>query len=98
LLGLGNVLRDQGERAEALAAYRQSSDIAQRLADQAPGNAGWQVDLLWSHWRLAEFGDNACRRWRLIVDGLRALAAENRLTAEQANWLPIAKAALRTCA
>jgi len=56
------------------------------------------VDLLWSHWRLAEFGDNACRRWRLIVDGLRALAAENRLTAEQANWLPIAKAALRTCA
>ncbi|PPQ37426.1 hypothetical protein CCS01_03515 [Rhodopila globiformis] len=97
LIGSGNVLLAEGARDEALAAYRQSRDIAQRLAEKDPGNAGWHVDLLWSHWRLARQGDDACRRWGLIVNGLKALAANNRLTTYQAGFLPVAEAELRKC-
>jgi hypothetical protein len=38
-------------------------------------------------------GDEPEKRWQFVVERLRALKAENRLTAEQANnWLPAAEA------
>jgi len=42
---IGDVLRSQGNLSDALASYRASMDIAQRLAQADPGNAGWQRDL-----------------------------------------------------
>ena len=52
------------------------------------------MDVLWSHWRLANHGDDPARRWSLIVTTLRKLKAEDNLTAEQAKWLPQAEARL----
>ncbi len=42
---VGDVLRAQGNLTEAPNAYRASLDIAEKLAAQDPGNAGWQRDL-----------------------------------------------------
>jgi hypothetical protein len=42
------------------------------------------VAVLWS---LAENGDDHARRFAFIVVTLRKLKDENRLTAEQAEWL-----------
>ena len=39
---VGNVLRDQGDLAGALAAYRESLQARRRLAEADPSNAGWQ--------------------------------------------------------
>ena len=41
----GNILRDQGDLAGALAAYRESLQVSRRLAEADPSNAGWQRDL-----------------------------------------------------
>ncbi|MDZ4799362.1 MAG: tetratricopeptide repeat protein, partial [Bryobacteraceae bacterium] len=46
---LGNVLRDQGDLAGALVAYRESLQVSQRLAQADPSNADWQRDLSVSH-------------------------------------------------
>lgn len=91
---IGDVLVEQGKRDEALQAFRDSLAIADRLAQADPANVQWQVDLLWSHWRLAWRGDEPARRWQLIVTTLRKLKAEDKLTAEQATWLPLAEAEL----
>ena len=40
---------------------------------------------------LASAGDEAVRRWTLIVETLRGLTAANKLTAEQNQWLPVAE-------
>jgi tetratricopeptide (TPR) repeat protein len=88
---IGGVLVAQGDRAGALTAFRDSLAIAQRLAQADPGNAEWQVDVLWVNWRLASAGDEPARRWGMIVGGLRSLAANDKLTAEQAGWLSVAE-------
>ncbi len=41
----GDVLRDQGDLAGALAAYRESLAVRRRLAEADPSNASWQRDL-----------------------------------------------------
>ncbi len=84
----------QGALAAALTSYQASLAIRERLAQADPGNAGWQVDVLWSNWRLANQGDDPARRWALIVAGLRTLAAAGKLSHAQAQWLPIAEANL----
>ncbi|MFY9993060.1 MAG: hypothetical protein WAL40_18860, partial [Rhodoplanes sp.] len=53
--------------------------------------AEWQFDLVASHWRLAEHGDDATGRFGFIVAILQKLKDENRLTAAQAKWLPRAE-------
>ena len=58
------------------------------------GNIQWQVDLLWSHRRLAEQGDDPINRWKLIVETLRDLKAADKLTVEQAKRLPEAARSL----
>ena len=45
----GDVLRDQGDLAGALQAYRAALTVIQRLASADPSNAGWQRDLSYSH-------------------------------------------------
>ena len=46
---IGDVLRDQGDLAGALEAYRESLAVRRRLAAADPSNAGWQRDLTVSH-------------------------------------------------
>src|SRR5688500_18277033 len=41
----GDVLRTQGDLTGALAAYRESLAVSQRLAGADPSNAAWQRDL-----------------------------------------------------
>ena len=55
---VGDAASAQGNREAALAAYRLSLTIMEFLARADPGNVGWQVDLLWVHWRLARRGDD----------------------------------------
>lgn len=91
---LGDVFVRQGNLTDALRTFRETVEIADHLAKADPANAQWQVDVLWSHWRLARHGDEPARRWALIVATLRKLKDENKLTAEQATWLPVAEAEL----
>ena len=88
---LGDVLVAQGNLAEALTSFRDGLAIRDRLAKADPGNAGRQIDLVVSHWKLAEHGDDAAGRFGYIVAVLQKLKDENRLTAAQAAWLPEAE-------
>src|SRR5262249_51897625 len=49
---LDDVLETKGRRNEALAAFRESLTISQRLASTDPSNAGWQRELAVAHYRL----------------------------------------------
>jgi tetratricopeptide (TPR) repeat protein len=92
---IGGVQMAQGNLADALQSYRDSHAIADRLARADPGNAGWQTDIIASNAKLALAGDEPEKRWHFVVERLRALKAEDRLTAKQANdWLPVAEAEL----
>jgi hypothetical protein len=91
---IGDVLVAQGNLAEALKSFRDGLAIRERLAQSDAGNAGWQFDLVVSHWQLAVNGDDAPRRFAFIVATLRKLKAENRLTPVQERWLPKAEAQL----
>ena len=81
----------QGDLPGALKSYRDDLAIAERLAKADPSNAGWQFDVVTCNWRLALAGDEAVRRWTLIVVTLRGLTAANKLTVEQTKWLPVAE-------
>jgi tetratricopeptide (TPR) repeat protein len=91
---IGDMLKAQGQIAEALKSFRAALGISDDLAQSQRGNAVWQFDLAESHWKLAENGDDAPRRWRLIVAILRKLKAENHLTPVRENRLPAAEAEL----
>jgi GMP synthase PP-ATPase subunit len=88
------MLEVQGDRVGALAAYRAGLAIAERLARADPDNQVWQVDVIVPNAKLAGMNDDAPRRWRLIVERLRALQVADKLTAQQATWLPEAEAEL----
>jgi tetratricopeptide (TPR) repeat protein len=91
---IGDVLVAQGNLPEALKSFRGALAIRERLAQADPSNARWQVDLARSHWKLAENGDDAPRRWAFLVATLQKLKEENRLTPEQEKWLPEAEGKL----
>ena len=44
----------QGNLPAALARYQAVLAIRERLAKADPGNARWQRDLAWTHWRVGE--------------------------------------------
>jgi tetratricopeptide (TPR) repeat protein len=50
--GLGDIQKDRGDLGAALATYRDSLAIVDRLAKSDPGNAGWQRDLSVSYDRI----------------------------------------------
>jgi len=52
--GVGDVLVDQGNLAEALKSFRDGLAIAEQLAQADPGNAGWQRDLSVSYDRVGD--------------------------------------------
>ncbi|KXV06425.1 hypothetical protein CR51_11940 [Caballeronia megalochromosomata] len=54
IIDQGDVLRDQGDLAGALAAYRKSLALSERLAAVDPSNAGWQRDLSVSQHKLGD--------------------------------------------
>jgi tetratricopeptide (TPR) repeat protein len=91
---IGDVLVAQGNLPEALKSFRDGLAIAEQRAQADPGNAGWQFDLVDSNWKLAENGDDAARRFALIISILRKLKEENRLAPAQEKWLPEAEAQL----
>jgi tetratricopeptide (TPR) repeat protein len=88
---VGDILLKTGSKTEALANFRAGLAIDECLASADPTNVWVRLDLIVSHTRLAENGDEPVRRWPLIVDLLRRLQAEGKLTAEQAKWLPMAE-------
>ena len=88
---VGDVLVSQGDLPGALKSYRDSLAIQERLAKADPSNAEWQFDVVATNWRLASAGDDALRRWTLIVATLRELTAASKLTVEQSKWLPVAE-------
>jgi tetratricopeptide (TPR) repeat protein len=49
---IGDVWQAQGERQAALDVYEKALAIAERLAAQDPGNAGWQRDVSLSYIRI----------------------------------------------
>lgn len=88
---IGDVLVAQGDLAAALASYRAPLGIRERLAAADPGNAGWQRDLAWSHWRLARHGEQPHLHWHEVVRILKRLEREGRLAPADQKWLPIAE-------
>jgi tetratricopeptide (TPR) repeat protein len=51
---LGDVLQTKGRLDEALAAFRESLAISQRLASLDPSNAAWQRDLAVAHSKVGD--------------------------------------------
>jgi tetratricopeptide (TPR) repeat protein len=91
---IGEMLKARGQLMDALTSFRDALAISEQLAQSQRGNAVWQVDLVDSHWKLAESGDDAHRRWALIVATLRKLKAENRLAPVHGKLLPDAEVEL----
>ena len=54
---IGDVLVEQGNLTAALESYQASLAISSGWRAADPGNAGWQRDLAFSHWRLAKYGN-----------------------------------------
>jgi len=54
LIGIGDVLRAQGNLPAALDSYKASLAIRDRLAKADPGNAGWQRALFVSHNKIGD--------------------------------------------
>ena len=51
---IGDVLKSQGNRQEALKSYQTSKDIIDRLVASDPGNAPWQRHLWISYTRIGD--------------------------------------------
>jgi hypothetical protein len=92
---VGDVQVAQGDLAGALASYRDSLAIADRLAQSDPGNAGWQRDLAFSNGRIADvlrkMGNRAealeaLRRGRAIMVRLTALSPGNATWKRDLAW------------
>jgi hypothetical protein len=55
---------------------------------------GWQRDVAWSHWRLAQHGDQPRENWQRVVDILQDMMRKGTLAPADQKWLPIAEAEL----
>jgi hypothetical protein len=97
-LGIGDVLIATGELGAALKSYRDAFATTEGLARADPGNAGWQRDLAFSHWRLAQYGDQPHFHWQQVVNILRELEHQGRLAPTDQKWLPIAEKNLASTA
>jgi tetratricopeptide (TPR) repeat protein len=77
----GDVLRSQGDLAGALAAYRESLSVRQRLAEADPSNAGWQRDISWSLTRMAQLHEQEGNRTEALRFAEESLVIDERLAA-----------------
>jgi tetratricopeptide (TPR) repeat protein len=92
---IGDVQRAQGDLPSALSSYKQGLEIREKLAARDPANAQWKTDLVISLWELASILEQqgtpqkreAGVNYQRALELLRALAVENRLTAEQKTWI-----------
>jgi hypothetical protein len=91
---IGDLNVSQGRLEAALASYRNSHVMWERVVNSDPGNVSWQMDLLWSHSRLAVFGDRQTERLRYVVASLKTAKENGRLTSQQELWIPVAERAL----
>jgi len=85
----GNVLREQGDLAGALDAFRQSLAVRQRLAAADPSNADWQRDLSWSLSTIAaicEQQGSSLEALRLAIESLRIDERLAALDPSKVTW------------
>src|SRR5262245_56435270 len=78
---LGDVLQTKGQLAEALAAFRESLAIFQRLTALDPSNAAWQCDLADAHFRLGNILQAQGHLAEALAAFRESLAIFQRLTA-----------------
>ena len=84
----------QGDLAGALDAFTESQTIPAKLAAADPGNAGWQRDLIVTHWYLANllerFPDRAgeaVEHWSRALARARSLADTGRLAPPDGHFV-----------
>lgn len=90
----GDVLVAKGDLDGALKRFQESLEIAQALAREDPGNAGWRLDVAFSHAKIALAGGDARAHWGEAVAILEALAEEGRLAPRNRGALDTARAQL----
>jgi tetratricopeptide (TPR) repeat protein len=78
---VGRVLRDQGDLSGALAAYRESLAVRQRLAAADPSNAGWQRDLSFCLTQIADALEQGGERAEALGFAEKSLEIDERLAA-----------------
>jgi tetratricopeptide (TPR) repeat protein len=92
---LGTVHEARGSLEEALQAYTEYHDAAQRLTASDPGNAGWQRDLAISYGRIAlidarqgerERALAAFREGRAVIARLREASPDHAILASDLAW------------
>lgn len=84
---LSETLRASGDSRGALAADRESLDIARTLADKEPGNKQFRTDVVLALWRLAVAGDNPRERLAEALKLLKYLKLAAMLTPAQEEWI-----------
>ena len=91
---LGDVSSKQGNIEEAVKNYRLALTLVDRLVAIDGTNRLWQADLVEYNYDLAMIGDDAVRKFALVVQKLAQFQAKHALNKEQAQWLKNAEAAL----
>lgn len=93
---LGDLRLRRGEAEAALAAYEEGLAIRRSLAAAEPENVQAQTDLVVSLYKLSQIWEGAEKiaALREAVERIEALAAAGVLSADQAEWPAIVKAAL----
>jgi hypothetical protein len=81
----------QGEQAREY--YLKALEIAERLAQQDPGNAGWQRDVWTALWRLASIPGSKMT-WALTR--MEAMKARGMLVPSDEEFLQEARTRVRT--
>ena len=87
LENLGEALRVSGDEDGALAADRESLDIARAVADKEPANKQFRTDVVLALWRLASVGDNPRERLIEALMILKNLKLAAMLTPAQEEWI-----------
>ena len=81
----------RGALEAALASYRASFEIRERLAASDPGNAGWQRDVWVSMWKLRQFPSSGIT-WSDIATRMDAMAKAGTLLPTDRQYLDHARA------
>jgi hypothetical protein len=82
----GDVQRDQGDLAGALKSYRDGLAIAEKLAKQDPGNAGWQRDLFVSYNKVGDVQGDLAGALKSYRDGLAIAEKLAKQDPGNAGW------------